>query len=176
MKQTVGYTAKIFLNPPVLAAGFAAVPPEGRIAGKVAGAPAGTTVNATLDGVTTLAAVASNGEWWLAAPDTSGHFTLTAQAKNGFSSSASAKFRITVTEESPSAPEVENSAVESPALESSTPAGQSLPAGSDPESSDADRPGPIAAVTAAMRPALGAAAGLLLGGAAFVLFRRRPGA
>ena len=171
MKQTVGYTAKIFLNPPVLAAGFAAVPPEGRIAGKVAGAPAGTTVNATLDGVTTLAAVASNGEWWLVAPDTSGHFTLTAQARNGFSSSASAKFRITVTEEIPAPLDVE----------SSTPAGQSLPAGNtgtdaNAGSSTVDRPGPVAAVAAAMRPALGAAAGLLLGGAAFVLFRRRPGA
>lgn len=108
LAATDGYTVKIFLNTPTLVtpANNGNVSREGTITGTVADAPAGTTVKVTIDGVTTVATVGTDGKWSVKAPNKFGTFKVTAQAKNGFSTSASADFTVNIVKEALAAPAI----------------------------------------------------------------------
>ncbi|RAN72750.1 hypothetical protein B5P43_31630 [Bacillus sp. SRB_336] len=95
LAATGGYTVKIFLATPAVRA-KGAVRPNATIKGTVAGAPAGTTVSVVIGDRKTTAAVNASGMWTVPAPASFGRFTLTAQAHNGFSSSASVKATLEV--------------------------------------------------------------------------------
>lgn len=106
LAHTNGYTVKIFLNSPTLTspANNGTVHRSAPITGKVAGAPAGTTVTATVGGRTSTVPVGANGTWAIKAPTTFGSFTLTARAGSGFSTSAKATFKVTVIRQTLAAP------------------------------------------------------------------------
>lgn len=105
LKHTAGYTVKIFLEAPTVTTA-APVFRKGTITGSVAGAPAGTKVSVSIDGVATEVAVAGNGKWTAKAPNKFGTFDVTAQAKNGFSTSASTTATIAVIKETLAAPAI----------------------------------------------------------------------
>ncbi|WP_104086266.1 S1 family peptidase [Arthrobacter sp. GMC3] len=97
LAATNGYTVKIFLNNPAVTPGT--VYRRGAINGTVADAPAGTIVTVTIDGAPKDVAVGSDGTWSIQAPNTFGTFPITAQAKNGFSTSGIMKASIEVIKE-----------------------------------------------------------------------------
>ncbi|WP_442215246.1 hypothetical protein [Specibacter sp. RAF43] len=98
LRYTDGYTLKIFVNPPALAtpANKGTVYRGGTITGTVRDAPAGTIVDVLMDGRKTTAAVNAKGIWTVKAPNKVGSFTVTARSLNGFSTSATATFTVTV--------------------------------------------------------------------------------
>ncbi|WP_171814325.1 hypothetical protein [Arthrobacter dokdonensis] len=105
LAHTGGYTVRIFVNTPTLA-----TPANGTIhrsttiTGRVAAAPAGTTVSATIGGRTVTVPLGANGTWSIKAPNTFGTFKLTARAKSGFSTSALATFNVTIVKQTLAAP------------------------------------------------------------------------
>lgn len=110
LKHTGGYTVKIFLETPKVTT-TAPVYREGAVTGTVAGAPAGTTVLVTIDGVTadavtTEVAVGADGKWIAKAPNEIGTFSVTAKAKNGFSTSETTEASIEVIMETLAAPAI----------------------------------------------------------------------
>lgn len=105
LAHTAGYTVKIFLNVPKLTT-TAPVFRGGAVTGTVDGAPAGTTVSVTIEGVTEEAAVAADGTWTVKAPNAFGTFAVTAQAKNGFSTSETTTGSIEVIKQTLAAPAI----------------------------------------------------------------------
>lgn len=100
---TDGYTVKIYLNAPALTT-TAPLFRLDTITGTVAEAPDGTEVIVTLDGVTTAVPVGADGAWSVAAPNKVGTFAITAQTRNGFSTSAVTEAVVEVIKETLSAP------------------------------------------------------------------------
>ncbi|POH61043.1 S1 family peptidase [Arthrobacter glacialis] len=106
LAATDGYTVKIFLEAPKVTT-TSPVFRKGTVTGTVAGAPAGTTVSVTFGDEDPLnAAVESDGTWSIAAPNKFGTFAVTAQAKNGFSTSAPGESSIQVIKETLAAPAI----------------------------------------------------------------------
>lgn len=103
--HTDGYSVKIFLAAPKVTT-TAPVYREGTIAGTVAGAPAGSKVVVTLDGVTSEVAVGNDGKWSIKAPRKFGTFSLTAHTKNGFSISETTTASVEVIKETLPAPAI----------------------------------------------------------------------
>jgi hypothetical protein len=103
LAATNGYTIKIFLSTPAVTT-KGTVYREATISGTVAGAPTGTTVDVTIDGAKSTAKVAANGTWSVKAPNKFGTFAITAQARNGYSTSASATASIQVIKATLAAP------------------------------------------------------------------------
>jgi LPXTG-motif cell wall-anchored protein len=100
LAHTAGYSVRIFLAAPKVTT-TAPVHPNDTVTGTVEAVPAGTTVSVTIDGVTTEVAIDSDGGWSVAAPNKIGRFTITAQAKNGFSPSEITTASLTVLETLP---------------------------------------------------------------------------
>lgn len=86
LAATDGYSIKIFLNAPVFASS-GPVYRQGAITGTVPGAPAGTTVDVTIDGTTTTVPLDASGAWTLPAPNKLGTFPISVVAHSGFNSS-----------------------------------------------------------------------------------------
>jgi len=105
LAATNGYTVKIFLGTPAVTT-KGTVYREATISGAVADAPAGTLVDVTIDGVKSAPAptVAANGTWSVKAPNKFGTFAITAQARNGYSTSATATASIQVIKATLAAP------------------------------------------------------------------------
>ena len=107
LAHTDGYTVKIFLETPaVTTTATDVVYREGAVTGTVAGAPAGTTVAVTIDGVETVVPVHADGKWSAKAPNKFGTFTVSAQAKNGFSTSEAGTGSIEVIKETLAVPAI----------------------------------------------------------------------
>ncbi|SEE89605.1 LPXTG-motif cell wall anchor domain-containing protein [Arthrobacter alpinus] len=105
LAHTEGYTVKISLETPKVTTS-APVYRQGAVTGTLAGAPAGTTVSVTIDGKTTDAAVGQGATWSVDAPNKFGTFDVTAQARNGFSTSEITKASVTVIKETLAAPAI----------------------------------------------------------------------
>lgn len=105
LAHTAGYSVKIFLEAPEVTTA-APVYRKGTVTGTVAGVPAGTTVLVTIDGVTTEVAVDNTGKWSVEAPNKFGTFPVTAQAKNGFSTSEITTASVEVVKETLAAPAI----------------------------------------------------------------------
>ncbi|MHA7268556.1 LPXTG cell wall anchor domain-containing protein [Arthrobacter sp. HLT1-20] len=105
LAATDGYTVKIFLQAPQVTTS-APVLRKGKVTGTVAGAPAGTLVVVTIDGVPEDAIVGADGTWSVTAPNKFGTFPVTAHAKNGFSTSATSESSIQVIKETLAAPAI----------------------------------------------------------------------
>ncbi|MHA7304428.1 S1 family peptidase [Arthrobacter sp. TMN-49] len=105
LAATDGYTVKIFLAAPKVTT-TAPVYRKGTVTGTAPGAPAGSKVTVTINGVTTVVAVGTGGKWSVAAPNEFGKFDLTAQTKNGFSTSETTKASIEVIKETLAAPAI----------------------------------------------------------------------
>ncbi|WP_449374403.1 LPXTG cell wall anchor domain-containing protein [Arthrobacter psychrolactophilus] len=112
LAATDGYTVRIFLGAPKITV-TAPVYRGGPVTGTTTGAPAGSTVSVTINGVTTEAAIGSDGAWSVGAPNKLGTFSVTAVVKNGFSTSAAGTASLEVVKETLAAP-----AVTSPANDS----------------------------------------------------------
>ncbi|WP_207346320.1 LPXTG cell wall anchor domain-containing protein [Arthrobacter sp. E3] len=105
LKHTAGYSVQIFLNAPKVTTS-GQVFRSADVKGSLAGAPAGTTVAVTIDKKTTEAAVAADGTWTVKAPNTFGTFAVTAQAKNGFSTSETTTGSIEVIKQTLATPAI----------------------------------------------------------------------
>lgn len=105
LKHTAGYSVQVFLNPPTVATS-GQVFRSADVKGSLQGAPAGTTVAVTIDKKTTEAAVAADGTWTVKAPNTFGTFAVTAQAKNGFSTSETTTGSIEVIKQTLTTPAI----------------------------------------------------------------------
>lgn len=105
LAHTDGYTVKIFLETPAVTT-TDPVYREGAVTGTVAGAPAGTTVAVTIDGVETVVPVGADGKWTAKAPNKFGTFSVTAQTKNGFSTSETTEASIEVIKETLAVPAI----------------------------------------------------------------------
>lgn len=105
LAHTDGYTVKIFLEAPKVTA-TAPVYREGAVTGTVADAPTGTQVAVTIDGATTEVPVGADGKWTAKAPNKFGTFPITAQTKNGFSTSATTTASVEVIKETLPAPAI----------------------------------------------------------------------
>lgn len=115
LAHTAGYSVKIFLEAPKVTT-TKPVYRKGTVTGNVPGTvlgngtvadvPAGTTVSVTIDGLTTEADVDATGKWSVAAPNKFGTFQVTAQAKNGFSTSETAAASVEVIMETLAAPAI----------------------------------------------------------------------
>ncbi|ALE93207.1 hypothetical protein AOC05_14195 [Arthrobacter alpinus] len=103
LAATDGYTVKIFLNNPAMTT-TGTVYRNGAIRGTVAGAPAGTIVTVTIDGAPKDVPVGADDTWSIQAPGALGTFHITAQAKNGFSTSGTVSSSIEVVNETLAAP------------------------------------------------------------------------
>jgi LPXTG-motif cell wall-anchored protein len=109
LAATPGYSVKIFLNAPTLTTPVnnGTAFRSSTITGKVAGAPAGTQVIVTIEGGEPVTGdVAANGTWTVTAPSKFGEFKFTAQAKNGFSTSASSAFTVNIIKQTLAAPAI----------------------------------------------------------------------
>lgn len=108
LAHTAGYTVKISLEAPKVTT-TAPVYREGAVTGTLAlapTAPAGAKVAVTIDGTTTEVPVGADGKWTAKAPNKFGTFPVTAQAKNGFSTSATTTASIEVIKETLPAPAI----------------------------------------------------------------------
>ncbi|WP_170835500.1 S1 family peptidase [Arthrobacter alpinus] len=105
LAHTAGYSVKIFLEAPTVSTSTP-VYRKGAVTGTAPNAPSGSIVLVTIDGVGTEAVVGGDGKWSVAAPNKFGTFTVTAQTKNGFSTSVSTKETIEVIKETLPAPAI----------------------------------------------------------------------
>ncbi|MFB9165304.1 S1 family peptidase [Arthrobacter psychrochitiniphilus] len=119
LKHTDGYTVKIFLETPKVTT-TAPVYREGAVTGTVTGAPAGTKVTVTIDGVETKATVGTEGKWSVKAPNKFGTFSVTAQTTNGYSTSETTEASIEVIKETLAAPAITSPAADSKVLTPAT--------------------------------------------------------
>ncbi|WP_269939544.1 LPXTG cell wall anchor domain-containing protein [Arthrobacter sp. HY1533] len=108
LAHTDGYTVKIFLEAPKVT-NAAPLFRGGTITGTLAlapDAPAGTKVDVTIGTDTQEVTVGADGTWTAKAPNTFGTFPVTAQAKNGYSTSATTTASIEVIKDTLPAPAI----------------------------------------------------------------------
>ncbi len=117
LQYTAGFSVQIFLNTPQITTN-APVSRRDLFSGTLADAPIDTTVAVTFEessvkaklndansaGKPKIATVGDDGRWSVAVPQTSGSYSVTVQAKNSYSTSASAQSTIVVIKEKLAAP------------------------------------------------------------------------